>query len=89
MRDRSLQEPADILRGLNRRLIGRSEGGFTTCLLLHVTDGGELTLANAEPRRLFLNPARDLRRTPTGLRPQSGNCGFARPVVPGCYVLSG
>jgi hypothetical protein len=56
MRDRSLQEPADILRGLNRRLIGRSEGGFTTCLLLHVTAGGEVTLANAGPRRLFPNP---------------------------------
>jgi hypothetical protein len=51
MRDRSLQESAEILRGLNRRPIGRSVGGFTTCLLLHIAAGGELTLANAEPRR--------------------------------------
>jgi hypothetical protein len=35
------------LRGLNPRLIGRSEGGFTTCPLLHVTTGGVATLANA------------------------------------------
>jgi serine phosphatase RsbU (regulator of sigma subunit) len=41
------QEPAEILRGLNRRLIGRIEGGFVTCLILRITADGEATLANA------------------------------------------
>ena len=40
-------QPAEILRGLNRQLLGRSEGGFTTCLLLRITADGTATLANA------------------------------------------
>jgi hypothetical protein len=41
------QSPAEILRGLNRRLIGRIDGGFVTCLVLHLTANGETTVANA------------------------------------------
>jgi hypothetical protein len=39
--------PAEILAGLNRRLEGRSHGGFTTCLVLRADAGGTLTIANA------------------------------------------
>jgi hypothetical protein len=39
--------PAAILTTMNRRLIGRSSGGFTTCLILHITAGGSITAANA------------------------------------------
>ena len=35
------QSPAGILRGLNRRLIGRIDGGFVTCLVLHLSANGE------------------------------------------------
>ena len=41
------QSPAEILRGLNRRLIGRINGGFVTCLVLHLGANGETTVANA------------------------------------------
>jgi Stage II sporulation protein E (SpoIIE) len=41
------QSPAEILRGLNRRLIGRIDGGFVTCLVLHLAANGETTVANA------------------------------------------
>jgi serine phosphatase RsbU (regulator of sigma subunit) len=41
------QQPAEILRGLNRRLIGRTDGGFVTCLVLHIAANGETTVANA------------------------------------------
>jgi hypothetical protein len=38
--------PAEILRGVNRRLIGRSSG-FTTCLILRVDPDGTCVIANA------------------------------------------
>jgi hypothetical protein len=41
------QSPAGILRGLNRRLIGRIDGGFVTCLALKLAANGETTVANA------------------------------------------
>jgi len=41
------QQPAKILAGLNRRLYGRSSGGFTTCLVMLVDAAGGLTIATA------------------------------------------
>jgi Stage II sporulation protein E (SpoIIE) len=41
------QRPAEILQGLNRRMVGRIEGGFVTCLVLHIAANGETTVANA------------------------------------------
>jgi len=43
----STSSPAEILKGLNRRLHGRSRGGFTTCLILRADPNGNLTIANA------------------------------------------
>ena len=39
--------PAELLRGLNRRTVGRTGGGFITCLCAYVTQEGEMTVANA------------------------------------------
>jgi serine phosphatase RsbU (regulator of sigma subunit) len=52
--------PGEILHGLNRRLIGRIEGGFVTCLVLHIAANGETTVANAG----HLPPFRDGRELP-------------------------
>lgn len=41
------QRPAQILKGLNRRLIGRTDGGFATCLIAHVEADGTVALGNA------------------------------------------
>ncbi|HEY0786636.1 MAG TPA: PP2C family protein-serine/threonine phosphatase [Acidobacteriaceae bacterium] len=41
------QSPAEILSAMNQRMIGRSSGGFTTCLVLRVAPDGTLTGANA------------------------------------------
>lgn len=54
------RQPAEVLGGLNQRLIGRSEGGFTTGLLLHISAQGEVTLANAG----HLPPFRDGQELP-------------------------
>lgn len=49
------QSPAQILRGLNRRLIGRTDGGFATCLIAHVKADGSVELANAGHMAPFRN----------------------------------
>ncbi|HZB89457.1 MAG TPA: SpoIIE family protein phosphatase [Terracidiphilus sp.] len=40
-------DPAEILTRLNRRLLGRTRGGFATCTALRMESGGRTTIANA------------------------------------------
>jgi sigma-B regulation protein RsbU (phosphoserine phosphatase) len=47
--------PAALLASLNDRTMGRSQGGFTTCLAVHITSEGLLTLANAGHLPPYLN----------------------------------
>jgi hypothetical protein len=49
------EEPAEILDELNRRLCGRTHGGFATCLAVRLEDGGRLVLANAGHPPPYLN----------------------------------
>jgi hypothetical protein len=56
------QEPAAILRGLNRRLCGRVQDGFATCVVLRLEPNGEATIANAG----HLAPFRDGEELPLG-----------------------
>jgi sigma-B regulation protein RsbU (phosphoserine phosphatase) len=41
------QSPGAILTAMNQRMLGRSQGGFTTCLVLRADADGALTVANA------------------------------------------
>ena len=41
------QSPGEILRAMNHRMLARSSGGFTTCLVLRIDPDGTLTIANA------------------------------------------
>ncbi len=41
------ESPAEILAAMNMRMMARSHGGFTTCLVLHAHRDGALTIANA------------------------------------------
>jgi hypothetical protein len=41
------QEPTEILQGMNRRLFGRVQDGFATCVVLRVKPNGDATIANA------------------------------------------
>jgi hypothetical protein len=41
------QEPNEILAALNERMWGRSQGGFTTCLVLRADTDGTVTVADA------------------------------------------
>ena len=54
------QSPAEVLLGLNRRLLGRTDGGFATCLVARIDPDGETTIANAG----HLAPFRDREELP-------------------------
>jgi sigma-B regulation protein RsbU (phosphoserine phosphatase) len=41
------QSPGEILAAMNQRMMARSAGGFTTCLVLRIDLDGKLTAANA------------------------------------------
>jgi len=41
------QSPGEILAAMNQRMLARSSGGFTTCLVLRCDADGKLTVANA------------------------------------------
>jgi len=41
------QSPADILAAMNSRMLSRTHGGFTTCLVLRADADGTMTVANA------------------------------------------
>jgi hypothetical protein len=41
------RKPSEILAAMNQRMLARSSGGFTTCLVLTVSAAGTLTAANA------------------------------------------
>ncbi|HKF47999.1 MAG TPA: SpoIIE family protein phosphatase [Terracidiphilus sp.] len=41
------QSPAEILSAMNHRMLGRTQGGFTTCLILRIEADGAATIANA------------------------------------------
>ena len=47
--------PAGLLSVLNTRMIGRGQGGFTTCLIVRVEADGSVTAANAGHLAPYLN----------------------------------
>jgi hypothetical protein len=51
------QSPSEILARLNRRLIGRTDGGFATCVVAHIKADGSVVLANAGHLSPFHNAA--------------------------------
>ena len=67
------QSPGEILAAMNQRMLGRSQGGFTTCLVLRAEADGSLTVANAGHIAPYLD-GRELEvesGLPLGLAPQS------------------
>ncbi len=54
---RTIQDPAQILAELNRRLFERKQGGFVTCLAARLDPGGRVALASAGHLPAWLNGA--------------------------------
>ena len=70
--------PAQLLAGLNRRILGRNHGGFTTCLILHANPSGTCTAANAGHIPPYLNgePLACENNLPLGLVAETSYCEF-------------
>jgi serine phosphatase RsbU (regulator of sigma subunit) len=49
------ESPGEILAAMNQRMLGRSRGGFTTCLILLASTDGTVTVANAGHIAPYLN----------------------------------
>jgi serine phosphatase RsbU (regulator of sigma subunit) len=49
------ESPAEILSAMNQRMLARSRGGFTTCLVLRADTNGEMVVANAGHIAPFVN----------------------------------
>jgi serine phosphatase RsbU (regulator of sigma subunit) len=49
------QSPGEILAAMNQRMLSRSSGGFTTCLVMRVDPDGTLAAANAGHLAPYLN----------------------------------
>ena len=73
-------EPAEILAGLNRRLQGRLQNGFATCLALRISPGGACVLANAGHLAPFLN-SRELELPPALPLGLTSESSFAQTTV--------
>jgi len=74
------QSPGEILAAMNQRMLTRSRGGFTTCLVMRVAPDGSLTAANAGHLAPYLN-GRELdieNGLPLGLAP---NAAYAESIL--------
>jgi serine phosphatase RsbU (regulator of sigma subunit) len=79
------QSPGEILAAMNQRMLTRSRGGFTTCLVIHVSPDGSLTGANAGHLAPYLN-GRELEienGLPLGLAPDAAYAESKLLIEPG------
>ncbi len=81
--------PAEILAQLNDRLIGRSQGGFSTAIVAHLAADGSVAIANAG----HLGPYLDGREIelpgalPLGIDPKATYETHAFALVPGSRLV--
>jgi hypothetical protein len=81
---RSTQSPADILQIVNQNMIGRTPGGFITCLMLHISNDGIVTAANAGHLPPYINGSEFAVDSgiPLGLEPGSAYPENSFPLAP-------
>jgi serine phosphatase RsbU (regulator of sigma subunit) len=81
----SICSPAQILAGLSRRLYGRLQGGFTTCLAMRLDPDGTCRLASAGHPAPYLND-REIElpgALPLGIDPSVEYEEITLPIPPG------
>ncbi len=79
------RDPGEILGAMNQRMLARSQGGFTTCLVLKVDVTGTLTVANAGHLSPYVDAAEmDLESgLPLGLSADSSYPNLTVRLAPG------
>jgi serine phosphatase RsbU (regulator of sigma subunit) len=78
-------DPAALLASLNDRVMGRSHGGFVTCLAAHLSGEGLLTIANAGHLPPYLNGEEVAApgSLPLGLLDKAQHEALTVPLAPG------
>jgi len=78
------QSPGEILVAMNQRMLSRSNGGFTTCLVLRIDSDGSLIAANAGHIPPYLNGCELPVETslPLGLSEQSAYAEITLNLAP-------
>ncbi len=82
------QSPGEILTAMNQRMLARSQGGFTTCLVLRLDANGKLTVANAGHLAPYINGSESELENglPLGLAPGSVYAETSIPLRPGARL---
>ena len=82
------QSPGEILTAMNQRMLARSQGGFTTCLVLRLDANGKLTVANAGHLAPYINGSESELENglPLGLAPSSVYAETSIPLRPGARL---
>ena len=77
--------PAELLASLNERMMGRSNSGFTTCMAVHITAQGLLSVANAGHLPPYLNGRETFLpgSLPLGILPQASYETLTLKLTPG------
>lgn len=80
--------PGEILAAMNRRMLGRSNGGFTTCVVVHASAEGMLSAASAGHLPPYIN-GREVEITaglPLGLEPTDSYAETFLRLDPGAQL---
>lgn len=80
--------PNEILAGLNRRLYGRLQGGFATCVVLRLDREGHCAMASAGHPAPWLNGRETVLpgALPLGISPEASYTEIEFLVAPGDYL---
>ncbi len=80
--------PAEILDAMNRRMLSRSQGGFTTCLVVRAAPDATMTIANAGHLSPYLDgkEVATMNGLPLGLAEQSTYVESTFKLSPGAQV---
>jgi phosphoserine phosphatase RsbU/P len=82
------QRPGEILAAMNERMVGRSDGGFTTCLVIRIDGDGAMTAANAGHLAPYLD-GREItldNDLPLGLSPDAHYIETSLSLPPGAQL---
>ncbi len=82
------QSPSEILRAMNQRMLGRTSGGFATCLVVRIDPSGQLTLANAGHLAPYVNglEVQIENGLPLGIMPDAAHSESQVTLAPGARL---
>ena len=82
------QSPAEILASMNRRMLSRSHGGFTTCIVLRIQPAGTVIVSNAGHLAPYLSGEEISMQSglPLGITADTEYPEVWLPIAPGAQI---